>query len=233
MCSPQFNPRLPPDRTFDVKMWLYLAGACAMQWLLLSAVAAEAAARPAAAGTGAASVGATALVDLATQSSLAMKTFVGLMSYFLVCTPAVRWRLRGILSISLPLQPKTASPPPLAPTTSLHSRRTSLSPSLDTNERSQCWWQCLIFSSLFLRPGRWSTCTGRSRTSTRTTSSARSLGSSSPGAASSSTPSTTRCGPQTAGAAVGGGGHCSLAAHGVGVWQLLSRLPSSLCARGC
>ena len=27
----EFNPRLPPGRSFDVKMWLYLVGACVLQ----------------------------------------------------------------------------------------------------------------------------------------------------------------------------------------------------------
>ncbi len=59
----EFNPRLPPARSFDVKMFLYLVGACVLQWIVLSAVAREHALRG--------------------SVSLAMATFAALMTYFL------------------------------------------------------------------------------------------------------------------------------------------------------
>ena len=60
----EFNPRLPPGRTFDVKMFLYLVGACVMQWILLAGAATEAGYRGGSLGLG-------------------MATYAALLSYFL------------------------------------------------------------------------------------------------------------------------------------------------------
>jgi hypothetical protein len=99
----EFNPRLFVDTwMFDVKMFLYLVGACVMQWLLLAALAVEAehnngicAAASAAAASTAGAAGAvgglsglgvmavSAVSTMLESCSLAMLTYVGLLTYFL------------------------------------------------------------------------------------------------------------------------------------------------------